>query len=65
MDKCTRCSFRATEEAAMVVLPRKLLISKFTDSRQMDTEQWFVKKDLKKKRKRKRETKELKLIACA
>lgn len=63
MDKCTRCSFRATEEAAMVVLPRKLLISKFTDSRQMDTEQWFVKKDLKKKRKR--ETKELKLIACA
>lgn len=57
MDKCTRCSFRATEEAAMVVLPRKLLISKFTDSRQMDTEQWFVKKDLKKKEKEKEKQK--------
>lgn len=36
----------------MVVLPRKLLISKFTDSRQMDTEQWFVKKIKKKERKK-------------
>lgn len=39
----------------MVVLPRKLLISKFTDSRQMDTEQWFVKKDLKKKKEKEKE----------
>lgn len=44
----------------MVVLPRKLLISKFTDSRQMDTEQWFVKKDLKKKKKKKKRNKRTK-----